>query len=89
MEITRDNALALLRDVACPNCSTVGRFQLFDEINNGGVGIECTACGRRNPFKRERILYLRSEGKRRSNDIAAVIEECGAYCYICGETSRS
>lgn len=84
--ITRDNALELLRKMACPNCSVVGNYQLFDEIANNGIGIQCLACCKHHPFIKQRIMWLRGEKPKRSNDIAAVIRECGAYCYICGIT---
>lgn len=85
-KITRDNALKLLNEVACPYCGVVGYFQLFDEIANNGVGIQCTHCDRHHPFIRQRIMWLRGEGKRKSNDIATVMRECGAYCYSCGRS---
>lgn len=84
--ITRDNALDLLRAVACPYCGSVGRFQLFDEIANNGIGIQCIACDRHHPFIRQRIMWLRGAGKRRSNDIATVMRECGSYCYSCSSS---
>jgi hypothetical protein len=84
--ITRDNALALLATMACPYCGGVGRFQLFDEIANNGVGIQCLACEKHHPFIKQRVMWLRGEKVRRSNDIVAVIKECGAFCYICGIT---
>jgi hypothetical protein len=85
-EITRENASELLADVACPECGSVGQYTVFDEINNNGVGLRCDGCGKHHPFVRQRIMWLRGGPKRRSNDIVAVIKECGAYCYLCGET---
>jgi hypothetical protein len=85
-EITRANALELLRDVACPYCANVGEYQLFDEINNNGVGIRCRGCDKHHPFVKQHIMWLRSGEKRRSNDIVAVTKECGAYCWGCGMT---
>jgi hypothetical protein len=85
-DITRETALDMLRDVACPACGIVGAYQLFDEIANNGVGIQCRSCGKHHPFVRQRIMWLRSADKRRSNDIAAVMKACGAYCYCCGNS---
>lgn len=85
-EITRDNALALLESVPCPYCASVGRFSAFDEIANNGVGLRCDACGKHHPFVKQRIMWLRANEKRRSNDIVAVAQICGAYCYGCGAT---
>lgn len=85
-QITRDNALDLLRDIACPHCQIIGAFDLFNEIANNGVGVQCVGCGRHHPFTREKIMWLRGDGKRRANDIASVMKECGAYCYACGHT---
>jgi hypothetical protein len=82
--ITRENALALLAAMACPHCDSVGNYQLFDEINNNGVGIQCLGCGKYHPFTKQRIMWLRAADKRRSNDIVAVMKACGAYCYCCG-----
>jgi predicted HNH restriction endonuclease len=31
-------------------------------------------------------MWLRGNEKRRSNDIVTVMNECGAYCYSCGNT---
>lgn len=84
--ITRQNALEVLADTACPACQAVGNFQLFDEIANGGVGVQCVACGKHHPFVKQHVMWLRGEDKRRSNDVAAVAREAGAYCYSCGLT---
>lgn len=85
-DITRDNALDLLREVACPACGNVGAYQLFDELANNGVGIQCFSCEKHHPFVRQRIMWLRGAEKRRSNDIVTVAKEAGAYCYGCGLT---
>lgn len=82
--ITRDNALALLEEYNCPECGVLGVFSLFENIGNNGVGIRCDACDRSHPFRRMRIMWLRSNNKRRANDISAVTAECGSYCYGCG-----
>jgi hypothetical protein len=84
--ITRDNALDLLREVACPECGGLGAYQLFDEPNNGGVGIQCLNCERRHPFMRLRIMFLSKGEHRLSNDIIAVMNACGFYCFCCGNT---
>jgi DNA-directed RNA polymerase subunit RPC12/RpoP len=86
--ITRENATQLLSDVACPDCGKVGDFQIFDEINNNGRGIRCGSCGKHHPFIKQQIMWLRGEKKRQSNDIQAVANECGAYCYGCGASFR-
>lgn len=85
-DITRETALDMLRDVPCPTCGSTGAYQLFDELNNGGVGIQCNGCGKHHPFVRQHIMWLRAASKRRSNDIATVMKVCGAYCYCCGNT---
>jgi hypothetical protein len=64
--ITRENALALLRDVPCPYCGICGNYLLFDEVNNNGVGLQCNWCGKHHPFVKERIIWLRGDDKRRS-----------------------
>src|SRR5262249_39400351 len=85
-ELTRDNALERLAVVPCLYCGHVGKFSLFNEIANNGVGLKCDVCDRHHPLIRERIMWLRGGDKRRANDIAAVMKECGAYCYSCGQT---
>jgi Zinc-binding domain of primase-helicase len=87
-QMNRENALELLRDVACPACGSLGDYQLFDELNNNGVGLQCRACSKHHPFIKQGIMWLRTAGKRRSNDIAAVMKERGAYCYGCGTPFR-
>ena len=83
-QITRENALALLRCIACPACRALGDYQLFDEPSNNGVGVQCRACQKRHPLRLFGVMWLRAEGKRRSNDIAAVMKARGDYCYCCG-----
>lgn len=83
-QITRENALVLLRYVACPACDVIGDYLLFDEPSNNGVGIQCRVCNKRHPLRLFGILWLRAEGKRRSNDIVAVMKARGAFCYCCG-----
>jgi hypothetical protein len=83
-QITRENALVLLRHVACPACRVIGAYQLFEEPANNAVGVQCDGCGKRHPLRLFGVMWLRNEGKRRSNDIGAVMKERGAYCYCCG-----
>lgn len=85
-EITRENAVELLAGVRCGECNAVGEYILFNEINNNGVGIRCTNCGKYHPLVKQKIMWLRGRERRRSNDIVAVATECGAYCYGCGST---
>ena len=85
-EITRDNALELLRDLPCLYCGNVGQYRLFDEMANYGVGLQCLHCERHHPLIKQRIMWIRGTEKRRSNDIASVMRDCGAYCYSCGRT---
>jgi hypothetical protein len=88
-EITRDNARDLLRDVACPTCGAVGEFDLLDVHANNGVALQCAHCGRRHPFMGYGVQFLPISADarpRRSNDIAAVVDKCGGYCYGCGQT---
>jgi hypothetical protein len=85
--IARDNAIALLRGIACPRCDAPGDFQLFENTNNHGVGIQCCASGRSHPFIGQGIMWLPQDldkKRRRPNDIVAVAKECGDYCYGCG-----
>jgi hypothetical protein len=89
--LTADNARELLAQVTCPCCGSVGTFELFHEPNNNGTGIVCRSCGTRHPPRPQRVMWLRHDEKKqpkRSNDIAAVIHECGAYCYVCGTDFR-
>jgi hypothetical protein len=83
-EITADNSGELLASIACPHCGSIGALGTFHEPNNNGTGVICRNCNIRHPLRG--ILWLRRGEKKqkRSNDIAAVIEECGAYCYVCG-----
>jgi hypothetical protein len=83
--ITADNAGGVLAGANCPCCGACGAFDTFRHPNNNGVGVICNACGEQHPFRKHRIVWLR-QGKnkpKRSNDIAAVIKECGDYCYFC------
>jgi hypothetical protein len=84
--ITRENALEILASVACPACGIVGRYILFEELGNNGIGIRCDGCSKHHPFIKQRVMWLRGNERRRSNDIVAVAQECGAYCYGCGLT---
>jgi hypothetical protein len=86
-QITRENALVLLRHIACPACRAVGDYQLFQEPANNGVGVQCDGCGKRHPLRMFGVMWLRTEGKRRSNDIVAVMKERGAFCYVCGTSA--
>jgi hypothetical protein len=82
--INADNARAVLADINCPCCGACETLGTFRHPNNNGVGIVCNACGVKHPLPP--IMWLRQgENKpKRSNDIAAVIKECGDYCYSCG-----
>jgi hypothetical protein len=84
--INRNNWQEVLADVPCPECGAFGVYQVFHEANNNGVGLRCLNCDKRHPFQQQRIMWLRGDEPRRSNDIAAVARECGEYCYICGAT---
>jgi hypothetical protein len=84
-EMTRENALDMLAEVPCPECGAIAEYRLFTNLNNNGVGIECTACGKPHPFIKEQIMWVPREAEpQRSNNLAALIKECGAYCYHCG-----
>jgi len=87
-EITRDNAVDLLRQhqVACRYCGCIGDFELFDEPANNGVGLLCHHCGNRHPLMDEKIQWLRGDTRRRANDIARVMQQCGTFCYGCGQS---
>jgi hypothetical protein len=84
--ITVANARALLETVCCPVCECYGALELFTEPNNGGTGIICGACNTRHPLSG--IMWIpRGEKKQRPKrlvDRAAVIEERGSYCWVCG-----
>jgi hypothetical protein len=83
--ITADNARELLAYIGCPYCDGEQTLDLFCEPNNNSVGIVCRGCGTKHPLNAtRRIMWLRHEKQKRSNDIVAVIKECGAYCYGCG-----
>jgi hypothetical protein len=88
VEITRENWAEMLNSVSCPYCGAIGEYTTFVHPNNNGMGIVCGACGRRHPFMGYGIHWLRGGEKRRRppNNIAAVIAECGDYCFICGAT---
>jgi DNA-directed RNA polymerase subunit RPC12/RpoP len=85
--LTVANAKELLASIPCPYCGSRGTLGLFHEPNNNGTGIVCRSCGQRHPLRAQRVMWLRQDGEKkpkRANDIAAVIKECGAYCYVCG-----
>jgi ribosomal protein S14 len=85
--IARGNALELLRGVACPRCNAPGDFQLFENANNNGVGIQCRACGRPHPFIGQGVMWLPQDPdkkRRPPNDIVAVAKERGDHCWGCG-----
>jgi len=86
--LTRDNALERLREIPCSSCGTVGDFGTYDVPANNGVALQCLSCGQRHPFISHGIQFLPIDPntKRRSNDIAAVVNACGDYCYGCGKT---
>jgi hypothetical protein len=85
-ELTRSNASELLKKLVCPGCGVVGEFRLFNKHANNAVGIECSACGKKHPFMAWGIQWVPvdKKEKRRSNDIVAVTQECGDFCYLCG-----
>jgi hypothetical protein len=84
--LTRENTQDLLRSVPCPRCGVIGQYQTFVHPANSGMGITCAACGAKHPFMGWGLHWIPKDKKvnYRSNDIAAVIKECGNYCYGCG-----
>jgi hypothetical protein len=91
--LTVENASELLEHFICHRCMGGGSIDTpskptlgtFCEPNNNGTGIICRGCGLKHPLSYAGVMWLpRTDKPKRSNDIAAVISECGNYCYGCG-----
>ena len=79
--ITASNASEWLAGRSCPQCGEA-RLETFHVPNNNGIGIKCGGCGKKHPLPR--VMWLRQGKPKRSNDIAAVMEQRGHYCWGCG-----
>jgi hypothetical protein len=87
-ELTAENALERLRLFACPVCETIGQFETFRHPTTNHVGLRCTACRLAHPFRLHRIQWLRQNPPRRSNDIQAVMDARGHYCWLCSASEE-
>lgn len=87
-EITADNAQERLRFFGCPECGTIGEFETFRHPTTNHIGLRCAACSKNHPLWSHKIQWLRQGPMRRSNDIQAVMDARGHYCWLCSATEE-
>lgn len=82
-ELTAENAAERLRYFACPECGNIGCLDTFKHPTTNHIGIICNRCERRHPLRVHKIQWLRQGPQKRSNDIQAVMDVRGHYCWLC------
>lgn len=87
--LTAENVVERIKFFACPNCGTIGEFDTYRHPTVKHIGLRCTACNKDNPLWKEGVQWLRSGPVKRSNDIQAVMDARGHYCWLCSATEES